>query len=254
MTTTTTGRARPTILHCVTWLNDDTSQWAAGLITITDERLRWRIDKDTGELGAPTTATTSAACADRPRPDIYWLWGGLQDDLPRNLLLHMEPAARDRIFSFPRSGQARVDQLFREVQESIVSRQMVLTVAQQDDAPKRARDARLNLRKEGLLVLGHQESHPHVAARSGASRPGQGRVDRGTRGAGRADRQPPLLQRGRATLGTSSTGRARALAPSSRSASTSSGPDPRRPRRRTCAATRPSSQVADPRSLMASQA
>ena len=75
----------------------------------------------------------------------------------------MERAARDRIFSFPRSGQARVDQLFREVQESIVGRQVVLTVAQQDDAPKRARDARLNLRAEGLLVLGHQESHPHVA-------------------------------------------------------------------------------------------
>jgi len=40
---------------------------------------------------------------------------------------------------------------------------VVLTVAQQDDAPKRARDARLHLRSEGLLVLGHQESHPHVA-------------------------------------------------------------------------------------------
>ena len=147
----------------VTWINDDTSTWAAGLITITDERLRWRIDKNTGEVGRAYNRDNKRRLADSSARDVYWLWGGLQIDLPRNLLLHMDPAARDRIFSFPRSGQARVNQLFREIQESIVSRQMVLTVAQQDDAPKRARDARLKLREEGLLVLGHQESHPHIA-------------------------------------------------------------------------------------------
>ncbi|MGW4565679.1 NaeI family type II restriction endonuclease [Streptomyces sp. NPDC004561] len=39
----------------------------------------------------------------------------------------------------------------------------MLTVGQQDDAPKRARDARKALRPKGIVVLGHQGSHPHVA-------------------------------------------------------------------------------------------
>lgn len=158
----------------VTWMNDDTSQWAAGVVTITDERLRWRIDKATGEGRRAYNRDNKRRLAEAAWTSIHWLWGGLQEDLPRNLLLQMEPAARNRIFSFHRSGQARVNQLFREVQESIVSRQMVLTVAQQDDAPKRARDARPRLQSEGLLVLGHQETHPRVAAALGLPVPVKG--------------------------------------------------------------------------------
>ncbi|MFK5634275.1 NaeI family type II restriction endonuclease [Ornithinimicrobium sp. LYQ103] len=147
----------------VTWLNDDTSQWAAGLMTITDERLRWRSDTKTGQLVRAYNRDNKRRVNISARKDIHWLWGGLQTDLPRNLLLHLNVDARARVFSFPRSGQARVNQLFREVQGRIVGRQTVLTVAQQDDAPKRARDARLSLRPEGILVLGHQGSHPHIA-------------------------------------------------------------------------------------------
>lgn len=146
------------------WLNDDRSQWAAGLLTITDERLRWRHGSATGDRSRAYNRDNKRRLADPTAAEIYWLWGGVQADLPRNLLLQMNAAARERIFSHPRSGQARVDQLFREVQGTIVSRQMVLTVAQQDDAPKRARDARLHLRGEGLLLLGHQESHPRIAS------------------------------------------------------------------------------------------
>ena len=41
----------------------------------------------------------------------------------------------------------------------------MVAVAQQKDAMKRARDARLpaNLGREGFLILGHQESDPHIA-------------------------------------------------------------------------------------------
>jgi hypothetical protein len=49
------------------------------------------------------------------------------------------------------------------VQGRLVGRQTVLTVAQQDDSPKRARDARIHLLPKGIVVLGHQGSHPHVA-------------------------------------------------------------------------------------------
>lgn len=148
----------------LTWLNDDTSQWAAGLITINDERLRWKNDKETGKLIRAYNRDNKRRLADPSAIDLFWLWGGIQTDLPRNLLLHLGEDERSRIFSFPTSGQKRVNQLFREVQERIVGRQTVLTVAQQDDAPKRARDARLQLRSEGIIVLGHQDSHPKVAA------------------------------------------------------------------------------------------
>jgi hypothetical protein len=158
----------------VTWLNDDRSQWAAGIVTITDERLRWRQNKDNGNRVRAYNRDNKRRLADSAARDIYWLWGGLQTDLPRNLLLHLNPDARGRIFAFPRSGQARLDQLFREVQGQIVGRQVVLTVAQQDDAPKRARDARLHLRAEGILVLGHQDSHPGVAAALGLPVPVKG--------------------------------------------------------------------------------
>ena len=94
---------------------------------------------------------------------VYWLWGGLQTDLPRNLLLHLNPDARGRILSPKLSGQKRVDQLFREAQGQIVGRETVLTVAQQDDAPKRARDARIPLREEGIVIIGHQGAHKTIA-------------------------------------------------------------------------------------------
>ncbi|WP_132974543.1 NaeI family type II restriction endonuclease [Ornithinimicrobium sufpigmenti] len=155
------GKANQAAL--VTWLNDDTSQWAAGLITVTDERLRWRSDTTTGQLVRAYNRDNKRRLNDSARKDIHWLWGGLQNDLPRNLLLHLNADVRARVFSFPKSGQARVNQLFREVHGRIVGRQTVLTVAQQEDAPKRARDARLGLRSEGILVLGHQDSHRHIA-------------------------------------------------------------------------------------------
>lgn len=161
------GRANyPALLA---WFDDVTNRWAAGLIMITDERLRW---KRNGERAynrdnKRTLANDSAHL-------VYWLWGGLQHDLPRNLLLHMESDVRARILSPRLSGQKRVDQLFREVQRQIVGRQTVLTVAQQDDAPKRVRDARIPLREEGIVILGHQDAHPRIADALGLPVPVKG--------------------------------------------------------------------------------
>lgn len=155
------GRAdHPALL---TWFDDTTSRWAAGLITVTDESLRWKMD-DNGDTVRAYNRDNKRRLAESSAEAVYWLWGGLQTDLPRNLLLHLNADARGRIFSFHSSGQKRVDQLFREVQGQIVGRQTVLTVGQQDDAPKRVRDARLHLRAEGIVILGHQDSHPAIAA------------------------------------------------------------------------------------------
>ncbi|MEV0089990.1 NaeI family type II restriction endonuclease [Streptomyces sp. NPDC050738] len=153
----------------VTWMNDDKSQWAAGIVRITDERLRWKRARDAN--GDPVRAynrDNKRKLIDGAHSKVYWLWGGLQTDLPTNLLLHLDTETRQRILtaSLPRrasSGQQRLNQLFLEVQDRLVGRQTVLTVGQQDDAPKRARDARKALRPKGIVVLGHQGSHPHVA-------------------------------------------------------------------------------------------
>jgi hypothetical protein len=142
------------------WFNDDQLEWAAGLLRVRDDRLRWN-----------RAGTARAYNRDNKRkisPDafyeIFWLWGGVQRDLPTNLLLHLPDDQRRRIFA-ESSGQKRVNQLFREVRGRIVNRSTVLTVAQQDDSPKRARDARIHLRAEGIVVLGHQKMHPEIAKR-----------------------------------------------------------------------------------------
>jgi hypothetical protein len=153
----------------LTWMNDDTSQWAAGIVRITDERLRWKQERDA--YGNPVRAynrDNKRKLDYSAKSEVHWLWGGLQTDLPTNLLLHLEPETRKRILnaSLPgraTSGQQRVNQLFREVPDRLIGRQTVLTVAQQDDSPKRARDARIALRPKGIVVLGHQGSHPHIA-------------------------------------------------------------------------------------------
>ncbi|MEV5296493.1 NaeI family type II restriction endonuclease [Amycolatopsis methanolica] len=153
----------------LTWFNDDQGEWAAGLIQITDENLRWN-RSGTGRAYNRDNKRKLSAAALR---DIYWLWGGVQDDLPTNLLLHLPDQQRSRILRGS-SGQRRVNQLFREVRGRVINRHTVLTVAQQDDSPKRARDARIHLRPEGIVVLGHQDTHPQIAERLGLTAPIKG--------------------------------------------------------------------------------
>ncbi|MGH3726505.1 MAG: NaeI family type II restriction endonuclease [Mycobacterium sp.] len=154
----------------LTWFDDTSNRWAAGLITITDERLRWKVGG--GERGY--NRDNKRNLGNPAAPHVYWLWGGMQADLPRNLLLHMDPDARKRILSSELSGQGRVNQLFREVRDQIVGRQTVLTVGQQDDAPKRVRDARNALRDQGIVILGHQDAHPTIASALGLTVPVKG--------------------------------------------------------------------------------
>lgn len=164
----------------VTWIDDDTSRWAAGIVRITDERLRWkRAPGANGDLVRAYNRDNKRKLSDGAKSDVYWLWGGLQTDLPTNLLLHLEREVREQILSASlpgraSSGQQRVNRLFCEVQERLIGRQAVLTVGQQDDAPKRARDARIALRPKGIVVLGHQGSHPHVARALGLLAPTKG--------------------------------------------------------------------------------
>ncbi|MEV4863548.1 NaeI family type II restriction endonuclease [Streptomyces ossamyceticus] len=85
--------------------------------------------------------------------------------LPENILLSLSESDREAIFRNEKSGQSRTNELFRcpRVQGRIVNRNTVLTVARQDDSLKRVRDARNQLRSAGIMILGHQGEHPHIA-------------------------------------------------------------------------------------------
>ena len=175
-------------LALLLWMTDDESQWAAGVVQIRDDLLRFRTDGS----GRRYNQDNKRRLNDDGIESIRWLWGGLQGDLPENLLLHLSEDKR-RVILSPRSGQQRVNALFREVQGRIVTRTPVLTVAQQDDSLKRARDARLprHLGDEGILVLGHQEADPNIARALGLPLPAKGefvscRVVRAAAGSGRS--------------------------------------------------------------------
>jgi hypothetical protein len=155
------------------WMNDDTSEWAAGLLRISDERLRWNRGPD-GEAIRGYNRDNKRRIALAALDEIYWLWGGLQRDLPSNLLLHLAPAVRERILRPASSGQGRVNDLFRNVQDQLVERAVVLTVGQQDDAPKRVRDARTHLRREGVVILGHEKAHQRIAESLGLPQASKG--------------------------------------------------------------------------------
>ena len=94
--------------------------------------------------------------------------------LPENVLLHLGEDVREQVLDKGKSGQKRVDDLFRLVQKKLISREVLLAVAHQQDGPKRVRDARLSLKAEGIVILGHQGDHPRIAREIGIEMPAKG--------------------------------------------------------------------------------
>ncbi|HZX02251.1 NaeI family type II restriction endonuclease [Kribbella sp.] len=148
-------------LALVVWASDQDSAWRAGLVRAKSGALRESRNRD-----AKRKLTREGV------DQIRWLWAG-HPGLAPNQLLHMSAAQRDRVFhargrTRTRHGQARLLQLCRELQGVILRRTTIETVGWGlDDPMKRMRSnggAREMLRPEGLLVLGHQDSDPAVAA------------------------------------------------------------------------------------------
>lgn len=150
--------------------SDEASSWSAGLIRVREEYLRDRRNRD-------SKRQLSAAA----RSHIRQLWPRY-GRLAENIFLHMNPRDRERIFSAKakrgtQHGQAKTNELFRAVQRRVIRRAEVATVAQQDDFMKRVRGnggARTALQAEGILVLGHQDNDPLVAAALGLPVPRKG--------------------------------------------------------------------------------
>ena len=97
------------------------------------------------------------------RDSIAWAW--MEHHYPKNILLMLEPSSLELIMG-QSSGQARLDNLFRLVQQELIPRGVVYTVAQQKDPMKRIRyngGSRSNLQPEGILILGDYKRHQRIA-------------------------------------------------------------------------------------------
>lgn len=145
---------------CLT-ADDARSTFSVGMVRADEENLRRTANQD-----------RKRQFSDLGMAAMVWLVN--QGRLAENLLLHLSEGERTAILAPGLSGQQRVNQLFRRVLGRVVRREVVLTVAQQDDGPKRVRDARRLLQPEGIIVLGHQGSHPGIAEDLGLKAPPKG--------------------------------------------------------------------------------
>lgn len=152
-------------LVLLTWADDDASKWSVGI---------WRVDPE--HLNPGNNRDSKKTISATGRAQIQWLWH--EANLDENLLLHLDTSDLNMIFSHggKRGGQKRVNELFRQVQGRIVRREVVLTVAQQKDGPRRARMARepKQLGKEGIIVLGHYSWDVQIAEILGLPLPKSG--------------------------------------------------------------------------------
>lgn len=132
--------------------NEVTSTFRVGFVYVTDEILNAGGNRD-------QKRTISA----NGRQQIQWAW--FDEPYPGNVLLRLQPAESQYIMQ-SRSGQERVNNLFRAVQNQRIPRGIIYTVAQQKDPMKRVRyngGARSALLPEGILILGDYKRHTRIA-------------------------------------------------------------------------------------------
>jgi hypothetical protein len=137
--------------------------WNLGVVRVTEDRLNTGANRD-----------AKATLNETGRAAITWLFQAAP--LPPNVLLQLDSNAIERIFAH-KSGQKRVNELFRSALCKKIGRAAVATVAQQDDYMKRVRangGARSALQPEGIIILGQYGSHADIARRFGVPVPGHG--------------------------------------------------------------------------------
>jgi hypothetical protein len=108
------------------------------------------------------------------RNAIVWLFA--EAPLSPNVLFQLDRAVVDRIFA-QKSGQQKINELFRNALGRRVGRAVVATVAQQPDYMKRVRKnggARSALQSEGILILGQYHDHGTIAQHLGVAVPAEG--------------------------------------------------------------------------------
>jgi hypothetical protein len=144
--------------------DDQTSLWSAGVVRVTQENRRESENRD------KKTGLNSVG-----RSRIVWLHHEAR--MQPNALLELSPGEVSRIFA-PKSGQKRLNELFRIATNRRLSRTIIATVAQQDDYMKRVRNnggSRSALAPEGFLIMGGDYSaQRHIAENLGAIVPHPG--------------------------------------------------------------------------------
>lgn len=144
--------------------DDSKSSWSAGVVRARPEWLN---------LGANRDAKVTFKAEFRDR-HVRWLHRDAA--LPPNTLLSLPSQDVGAIFE-KRSGQQRVDELFRRAQGRRIGRGVVATVAQQSDYMKRVRGnggSRTRLRPEGIMLLGDSQAHRAIAVSLGLPKPEKG--------------------------------------------------------------------------------
>ncbi|WJY67792.1 Type-2 restriction enzyme NaeI [Corynebacterium auris] len=132
--------------------NEELSTFRVGFLKITPELLNRGANRD-------QKRTLNAL----GRSSIAWAW--LDQNYPKNILLQLDPEIVDTIMS-PTSGQQRLNNLFLHVQQELIPRGVVYTVAQQKDSMKRLRangGSRSHLAPMGILILGDYKGHQRIA-------------------------------------------------------------------------------------------
>ncbi|MDB6123166.1 MAG: restriction endonuclease [Pedosphaera sp.] len=151
-------------LCLVVWADDNKDpKWSMGLVRASIDHLNVGSNRD-----------AKATLNEAGRKAISWLFEKVS--LPPNILLQLESQTVEKIMNC-RSGQMRINELFRNALGMMVGRAVVATVAQQDDYMKRVRangGARTHLQSEGIIILGQFESHAAIARALGIPVPGRG--------------------------------------------------------------------------------
>lgn len=145
------------------WASDQAGRWSAGLVRASEEHLN-----PGGNRDAKRTLNRQG------KASIRWLFKDAP--LPENVLLRLPPKDIEAIFG-ARSGQQRVNELFRRAQRRPISRNVVATVAMQEDYMKRVRGnggARSALRPEGIVIFGQYRNHVQAATALGLQPLGPG--------------------------------------------------------------------------------
>ena len=143
-------------LCLVVTADDAKGTWSAGLVRARPD---W--------LGVGRNRDAKATLSDVGRTAIRWI--ARDAVLPPNVLLSLPVEDVDAIFSL-KSGQQRINELFRRAQRQRIGRGVVATVAQQSDYMKRVRGnggARTALRHEGIVILGAYTAHRRIGIQLG---------------------------------------------------------------------------------------
>lgn len=109
------------------------------------------------------------------KKSIRWIIKGAP--YPENQLMTFyreNPDTVNGIFATEGGGQNRVNELFKRKLDTFIDRITVQTVAAQEDSSKRVRDARIDLRGDGIMILGYRRRSREIASALGIRHARQG--------------------------------------------------------------------------------